>query len=70
MSATDIEVMKPLYPPEGAPVRGYVCCPCKVVTKTKRGMWAHLRIVHGIKRQMGLTFPDSSENVKQQHATL
>jgi hypothetical protein len=39
----DIEVMLPLYPPVGAPVRGYLCTNCKAVTKTKRGMWTHLR---------------------------
>ena len=29
---------------------------CKAVTKTKSGMWAHLRIVHGITKQAKLDF--------------
>lgn len=66
----DIEVMKPLYPPEGAPVCGYVCCDrsngivCRSLTRTKRGMWAHLRIVHGIKRQGELKFNATSRSIQ------
>lgn len=57
----EIEVMLPLYPPTGAPVRGYVCCSCRDVTKTKRGMWTHLRIVHGIKKQAQFAFEAQPE---------
>ena len=52
----DIEVMLPLYPPLGAPCRGYVCCVCKDVTRTKRGMWRHLWHVHAIKKQTKFEF--------------
>lgn len=59
---TDIEVMEPLYPSEGGSVCGYVCCDrsngriCKRVTRTKRGMWTHLRITHQVKPQSELPF--------------
>ena len=53
------EVMFPLHPPSGGPARGYVCNAdgiCKDVTRTKRGMWTHLRVVHGIVKQAKLDF--------------
>ena len=54
------EAMFPLYPPSGSPVQGYVCNCCRegnrTVTRTKRGMWSHLRIVHGIKKQEEFVF--------------
>jgi hypothetical protein len=63
----EIEVMKPLYPPEGAPVSAYICTQnkaegkkCRAVTRTKKGMWAHLRVVHGIRKQAKLKFEESA----------
>jgi len=60
---SSIEVMKPLYPPEGSPVCGYMCCamkadgrPCRRVVKTKVSIWRHLLMVHGIKKQAKLKF--------------
>ena len=70
----EIEVMKPLYPPEGASVRGYFCTQCKegrsclAVTKTKKGMWAHLRVVHGVKKQPSLMFPGHDDRVTHMHS--
>jgi hypothetical protein len=62
-----IEVMLPLYPPAGSPVCGYVCTQtsaegrkCKMVTRTKKGMWAHLRVVHGIRKQAKLKFEETA----------
>ena len=61
-----MEVMKALYPPEGGTPKAFACCEkivwwedgmverkrtCGKVTRTVRGMWAHLRKVHGIVKQ-------------------
>lgn len=50
------EVMFPLYPPHGGKPLAYVCRACWEVTRTQKGMWAHLRIVHGIRKQAKLDF--------------
>lgn len=58
------EVMYPLYPSFGGIPRGYTCNQpsteerhiCRTVTRTQKGMWAHLRIVHGIRKQAKLDF--------------
>lgn len=53
-------VYKPLYPPEGGPLRGFVCMECPqekaAVTRTKRGMLIHLAVVHGVRIQAEFTF--------------
>lgn len=51
-------VYKPLYPPEGGPLAGFVCCECKEVTKTKHGMLRHLAVCHGIRIQAALPFDE------------
>jgi hypothetical protein len=62
-----IEVMKPLYPPEGSPVLAYYCTQtngegvkCRAVTRTRRGMWTHLRVVHGVRKQAKLRFEETA----------
>lgn len=44
----------PLYPPEGAPCKGYSCGHCDGVTRTQRGMRLHLSVCHGLNLQMNL----------------
>lgn len=64
-------VYKPLYPAEGGPLGGFLCCQCNAVTRTKKGMLIHLAAVHGIRMQHELDFenqtqaspPDNSENL-------
>jgi hypothetical protein len=65
-----IITFKPLWDDTGPPPHGYVCLihiphrdcldnPCAVcnrVTRTRKGMMSHLRIVHGTKLQKEL-FP-------------
>lgn len=51
-----LKIFHPLYPQDGGPPLGYSCSKCKDVTKTQRGMWAHLRVVHGITKQAKLNF--------------
>jgi hypothetical protein len=49
-------VYKPLYPPEGGPLGGFLCCQCNGVTRTKKGMLIHLATVHGIRMQLDIEF--------------
>lgn len=42
---------KPLYPPEGGPPGGFKCGECGDVTRTEKGIRAHLKRVHGIVAQ-------------------
>ncbi len=64
-------VMKALYPPEGGRPRAFMCCAdsvahaqrgdrfriaCGAVTRTQKGMWTHLRVVHKMKKQAGFVF--------------
>lgn len=49
-------VYKPLYPPEGGPLGGFLCCQCNAVTRTKKGMLIHLGTVHGIRIQLKMEF--------------
>ena len=58
-----MEVMKALYPPEGGRPLGFVCMEaaedypwCGKVTRTQRGMWAHLRKKHKVKKQADFVF--------------
>lgn len=68
-----VEVMKPLYSPDGGAARGFACnltvlnketnpmtedIRCTKVTRTQRGMWAHLR-KHGVKKQADLPFEET-----------
>jgi hypothetical protein len=52
-------VYKPLYPAEGGPLGGFLCCQCNAVTRTKRGMLIHLATVHGIRMQLTMNFDGS-----------
>jgi hypothetical protein len=49
-------VYKPLYPPEGGPLGGFLCCQCNAVTRTKKGILLHLATVHGIRMQLAMEF--------------
>lgn len=57
-SGTVGPVYSPLYPPEGGPLRGFVCNEkgCKAVTRTERGIRMHLTVVHGIRMQGEFVF--------------
>ena len=55
--------MRPLYPPEGGSPKAFCCCEkneakrtCGKVTRTQRGMWAHLRKIHNVKKQAAFVF--------------
>lgn len=54
------EVYRPLYPPEGGPLMGFVCMECptekRAVTRTKRGMVIHLAVCHGVRLQAEFKF--------------
>ena len=64
---TDIEVMKPLYLPEGGRAKGYICLAkkaneklCGRVVKTRASIWRHLLHVHGIIREPKLKFEEQA----------
>jgi len=67
------EVYKPLYPPEGGPLRGFVCMECPAekaaVTRTKRGMVIHLAVCHGVRLQAKFSFEGKDVSTETDSAT-
>ena len=57
---------EPLYPPEGAPCRGFRCQEpgCNRVTRTERGIRMHCHFVHHIKWQVELFNGETIEHVR------
>lgn len=55
----------PLYPPYGGPPLGFACLhrpeSCREVTRTLRGIRAHLWRKHKIREQMDLEFSKTEE---------
>ena len=72
-----MKIYEPLYGPDGAPCRGFVCNYrtgeelCGTLCKNERNMKDHLLTQHGIKIQQELEFGDGepAENVRGQRAS-